>query len=63
MSALRVRARLFPDYGEGSPIWVPWGRLPWADLEVSPDLRARLMRWADDYENGTTGMSEEEFVA
>ena len=30
---------------------------------VSPELRRRLVDWVDDYEHGTSGGSEAEFVA
>ena len=63
MTVARIRARLFPDYGDGSPIWLPGRRLDWDDVKVTAQLKSRLVRWADDYENGTTGMSEDEFVA
>ena len=63
MAETVVRARLFPDYGEGTPIWLPRRRLAWHDLEVNGSLKSRLMNWADEYENGTSGMTEDEFVA
>ena len=62
MTVARIRARLFPAYGEGSPIWLPGRRLDWDDFEVTAQLKSRLLSWAGDYENGTTGMSEDEFV-
>jgi hypothetical protein len=63
MTVARIRARLFPDYGEGSTIWLPGRRLDWDDVKVTAQLKSRLLSWADDYENGTAGMSEDEFVA
>ncbi len=62
MAIAGIRARLLPDYGEGSPVWLPGRRLDWDDLKITAQLRSRLVRWADDYENDTAGMSEDEFV-
>ena len=62
MTVARIRARLFPDYGEGSPIWLPGRRLDWDDVKVTAQLKSRLLSWADDYENGTASTSEDEFV-
>jgi hypothetical protein len=62
MNASAVKARLYPDYG-GSPLWLPLRRLEWDEIEVSPALRGRLLDWVDDYEHGTSGGSEAEFVA
>jgi hypothetical protein len=62
-----IEARLYPDYG-GSPLWLPLRRLDWDEIQVSPELRRRLLdsgdaSWVDDYEHGTSGGSEAEFVA
>jgi hypothetical protein len=56
-----IKARLYPDYG-GSPLWLPLRRLDWDEIKVSPELGTRLRAWVDDYEHGTSGGSEEEFV-
>jgi hypothetical protein len=57
-----IKARLYPDYG-GSPLWLPLGRLDWAEIKMSPELRRRLVDWVDDYEHGAGGGSEAEFGA
>jgi len=58
-----IKARLYPDYG-GSPLWLPLlVRLDWDEIKVSPELRARLADWVDDYEHGTRSWTEEDFVA
>ncbi len=44
MTVARIRARLFPDYGDGSPIWLPGRRLDWDDVKVTAQLKSRLGR-------------------
>jgi hypothetical protein len=51
-----LRGRFQPQVGLGH-------RLDWDDVKVAAQLKSRLLSWADDYENGTAGMSEDEFVA
>jgi len=62
MQAQAVKARLFPDYG-GSPLWLPQRRVDWDEIEVSPDVRARLVKWVDDWDHDSLGLSEDEFAA
>jgi len=45
------------------PLWLPLRRLDWDEIKVSPKLRGCLIDWVDDYEHGTSGGSEAEFVA
>jgi hypothetical protein len=42
---------------------VAWASAGLDDVKVTAQLKSRLLSWADDYENGTAGMSEDEFVA
>ena len=62
MSGSGNKARLYPDYSR-SPCGCPFDDLIWDEIKVSPKLRGRLIDWVDDYEHGTSGGSEAEFVA
>ena len=58
-----MNARLYPDYG-GSPLWLTNRRVEWEEIQVSPELRARLERWVNDALHDTgSEISDEEFDA
>ncbi|HEU5003172.1 MAG TPA: hypothetical protein VFW71_10405 [Actinomycetota bacterium] len=60
----KIKARLFPDYGPGSPLWTPGHRVEWHELELGPSLRARLRAWNEDALHDTgRDLSDEDIVS
>lgn len=48
--------RLLPEYGEGSPVWLPSGRLMRPELGISDTLWRELLDWqAEAYDERWTG--------